>query len=81
MFVALLLSGCQTTSLREFSANESNAAKKITESTNAVDDYPEPAESHHRMFIFTSAEKKADGKESRDGYYIDFSTETKVKEK
>ena len=75
LFVAVLLVGCQTTSLREYSANESNVAKKLTES-KGVTDYPEPTESHQRMFIFTSAEKKGDGKENRDGYYVDFSTET-----
>ncbi len=75
LFVAVILTGCQTTSLREYSADESNDAKKLTE-LNVAADYPEPAETHHRMFIFTSFEKNSDGKEERDGYYIDFSTES-----
>ena len=68
------LSGCQSTSLREYSAEQSNTAKSLTEQQADLN-YPTPAESHLRMYIFTSEERMASGQESREGYYVDFAIE------
>lgn len=75
----LLLSACQTTSIRELSKSEPNKAKLAQESsTGAIKhNYPEVLEDHLRMYVFTSFEQENEKQTTRDGYFIDF----KVKKK
>ncbi|MBL4822048.1 MAG: hypothetical protein JKX90_00795 [Colwellia sp.] len=70
----LLLTACQTTSLRELSASEPNKAKteqnKISGAENG--DLPAPQASHLRMYVFTSYQDEDEKNNKRDGYFIDF---------
>jgi hypothetical protein len=70
----LLLSACQTTSIREQSASEPNKASieqnKSSGGTN--NNYPTVQESHLRMYVFTSTDQADKEQAERDGYFIDF---------
>ncbi len=79
LFSCLLLSACQTTSIRELSASESNKAKLAQEQSSAPvnNNYPTVQENHLRMYVFTSLEPTDNEQAVRDGYFIDF----KVKKK
>lgn len=76
---SLLLSACQTTSIRELSESEPNQAKLTQQqNTGAVKNkYPTAQEDHLRMYVFTSFEQTYEKQAERDGYFIDF----KVKKK
>lgn len=72
--ICLLLSACQSTSIREMTANEPNTAKK--EQTNARQaaskNYPATPENQLRMYVFTSSDDNTEKNQPRDGYFIDF---------
>jgi len=70
----VLLTACQSTSIREASSDKANTAKQLTTNTNQQDssDFPEPAADQLRMYVFTSKEPSKDKDDPRDGYFIDF---------
>lgn len=80
IITCLLLSACQTTSIREITASESNTAKKEQNNTTQLtgENYPEKQENHLRMYVFTSHQKSSDKEAERDGYFIDFKTAAKA---
>lgn len=70
----LVLSACQSTSIREYSADQPNLAKQgLAQQTKqqAAKQQP-PQENQLRMYVFSGYEHKADKKAVRQGYYIDF---------
>ncbi len=71
----LLLSACQSTSLREISSDKDNFAKQgqIDKSKQDSSSFPAPQVSQLRMYVFTGFEHKDELSEIRDGYYVDFS--------
>lgn len=75
----LLLTACQTTSIREKSANKPNKASieqnKNSEASNS--NYPEAQKNHLRMYVFTSLEQTGKEQTVRDGYFIDFEIKKK----
>jgi len=75
----LLLSACQTTSIRELSKSEPNKAQLAQQKSSGAikNDYPIVQEDHLRMYVFTSFEQANEKQTARDGYFIDF----KVKKK
>lgn len=79
LFSCLLLSACQTTSIRELSKNEPNKAQLAQHQSTgtANNNYPIVQEDHLRMYVFTSSEQTNEKQVGRDGYFIDF----KVKKK
>lgn len=76
----LLLSACQTTNIRELSANEPNKAKLAQEQSSEAtnNNYPTAQENHLRMYIFTSLEQTDKEQTVRDGYFIDFKVKKKT---
>ena len=76
----LLLSACQSTSMREISSDEANTAKQLTANKKQQDssDFPEPAAEQLRMYVFTSKESSKDKHDPRDGYFIDFNVTRKA---
>jgi len=77
---SLLLSACQTTSIRELSESEPNKAKLAQQqNTGAVNnEYPTVQEDHLRMYVFTSFEPIHEKQAERDGYFIDFKVKKKT---
>lgn len=70
----LVLSACQTTSIREATSDEANYAKQLTAENKQQDSssFPEPEEDQLRMYVFTSKDASKDKDDPRDGYFIDF---------
>lgn len=70
----LLLSACQTTSIRELSKSEPNKAQLAQQQGSQAikNNYPIVQEDHLRMYVFTSFEQENEKQTTRDGYFIDF---------
>ncbi|MGL1958371.1 MAG: hypothetical protein OCD00_13750 [Colwellia sp.] len=77
--ICILLTACQTTSIRELSASEPNNARIEQNKTAGPKngDYPSPQASHLRMYVFTSYQDEDEKSNERDGYFIDFEVENK----
>ena len=75
----LLLSACQSTSIREMSSDIANTAKLLDTKKKQQDSsgFPEPATDQLRMYVFTSKESSKDKHDPRDGYFIDFNVTRK----
>ena len=75
----LLLTACQTTSLRELSSSEPNNAKIEQDNTSGAQhsELPAPKASHLRMYVFTSYQDEDEKNNEREGYFIDFEIEKK----
>ena len=69
--VTVLLSACQTTTLREYSDDEPNQARQQLEQEK-LPEYQSPKESQMRMYVFTDFEQKNTVAKPRTGYYVDF---------
>jgi hypothetical protein len=76
----LLLSACQTTSIREQSASEPNKAsiEQNQRSGTTNTNYPTVQEDHLRMYVFTSIDQANQEQTERDGYFIDFKVNKKL---
>lgn len=76
----LLLSACQTTSIREQSASEPNKAsiEQNQRSGTANTNYPTVQADHLRMYVFTSIDQANQEQTERDGYFIDFKVNKKL---
>ena len=79
LFSCLLISACQSTSIREMSSDKANTAKLLDTKKKQQDssDFPEPATDQLRMYVFTSKESSKDKHDPRDGYFIDFNVTRK----
>jgi len=79
LIICLLLSACQSTSIREATGDEANYAKQLTADNKQQDssNFPEPEEDQLRMYVFTSKEASKGKHDPRDGYFIDFNVTRK----
>ncbi len=75
IFSCIALSACQSTSIRDLSADEANNAKQGFEqpTKQKSSDFEPPQASQLRMYVFTGFEHEGDKENGRDGYFIDFS--------
>lgn len=80
LFSCLLISACQSTSIREMSSDKANTAKLLDTKKKQQDssNFPEPAAEQLRMYVFTSTESSKDKHDPRDGYFIDFNVSRKA---
>ena len=76
----ILLSACQTTSIREQSASEPNKASIEQKQSSGASNtnYPTVQAEHLRMYVFTSIDQADQEQTERDGYFIDFKVNKKL---
>ncbi|MBL0709754.1 MAG: hypothetical protein JJV99_01875 [Colwellia sp.] len=79
----LILSACQTTGIRELSANDPNYAKLSQKQNNNAEfkNYPTVQTDQLRMYVFTEFEDTNEKQQERDGYFIDFEITTNKEQK
>ncbi|NRA56396.1 MAG: hypothetical protein HRU23_19835 [Gammaproteobacteria bacterium] len=72
VLVTLTLTACKTTSIREFSNEQTSKTMQAVNQPAA--DYPPPSASQLRMYIFTGFDDLDKKNHQRQGYFIDFET-------